>query len=399
MRFVASADWQLGMTAHYLDAEARPRFHHARLEAVRRIGELAAGCGAEFVLVCGDVFESNQLNRSIIARTFEVLRTFTMPVVLLPGNHDALDAASIYDSPAFSDSPPEQLHVIRDNHPFEVAPGVQIVGAPWFSKHPLHDLVAEACAPLEVTTAGMTRVIAGHGAVSTLNPDRESPETIDVAALTAVLDSGRADVAVLGDRHSTTSVSSRIWYPGTPEVTARRETDPGNALVVDVEPSSHAVSVQKVHIGRWHFTTLEQTLTGIDDVDAVAERLSSLPEKDCTAVWLALSGTLSTAGKARLDDVVDRAGDLFARLDYWERNTDLAVLPDQHDFSDLELSGFAREALDELIVTAGSPGPQAGTAKDALGLLYRFSGGESETGVENARRAGGGDAKRLGGES
>ncbi|MGO1906567.1 MAG: metallophosphoesterase family protein, partial [Brevibacterium aurantiacum] len=63
MRFVATGDWQLGMTAHYLSAEARPRFHRARLDAVKRIGEIAAEQSCEFVIVCGDVFESNQLDR------------------------------------------------------------------------------------------------------------------------------------------------------------------------------------------------------------------------------------------------------------------------------------------------------------------------------------------------
>ena len=64
MRFIATGDWQLGMTAHYLSEEARPRFHRARLDAVARIGALAAETGAEFVLVCGDVFETNQIGRA-----------------------------------------------------------------------------------------------------------------------------------------------------------------------------------------------------------------------------------------------------------------------------------------------------------------------------------------------
>lgn len=130
MRFIATGDWQLGMTAHYLSEEARPRFHRARLDAVARIGALAVEEGAEFVLVCGDVFETNQLDRAIIARTFEVLNAFTVPIVLLPGNHDPLDAASIYDSPAFSSRVPAHVHVLRNSDPFTVVPGVEIIGAP-----------------------------------------------------------------------------------------------------------------------------------------------------------------------------------------------------------------------------------------------------------------------------
>ena len=38
MRFLHTADWQIGMTRHYLDAEAQARFGAARIDAIRRIG-------------------------------------------------------------------------------------------------------------------------------------------------------------------------------------------------------------------------------------------------------------------------------------------------------------------------------------------------------------------------
>lgn len=375
MRFIASADWQLGMAARYLDDDARPRFQQARLDAVRRIGELATERGAAFVVVCGDVFESNQLDRGILARAFEALRAFTVPVVLLPGNHDPLDAASIYDSPDFAARAPSHAHVLRDSAPHEVVPGVEIVGAPWFSKRPLIDLVARACAPLGRVGPGIVRVIAGHGAASTLEPDRESLATIDVDALRAVLDSGRAHVAVLGDRHSTCQVAPGIWYPGAPEVTARREDDPGNVLVIDVDAATGAVEVEKVHVGRWVFTVFEERLDSDEDVDSLAARLDAAPDKDRTAVWLALSGTLTTAAKARLDVVLADAGEVFARLDRWQRHTDLAVVPDGHDFADLGLGGFAEAALAELSALAEGDDDDARVAQDALGQLYRFAGG------------------------
>jgi len=373
MRFIATADWQLGMTAHYLDDEARPRFQQGRLDAVGRIAEVAKQYDAAFVIACGDIFESNQLDRAIVARTFEILRLFTVPVVLLPGNHDVLDASSIYNSAVFAARLPEHVHVLRDSTPFAVVPGAEIVGAPWFSKRPLLDLVAEACAQLEPTPTGVVRIIAGHGAVSTLNPDRDALAEIDVSALRMVLDEARAHVAVLGDRHSTYEVDSRIWYPGTPEVTNRREDDPGNVLVIDVDDAE--VKLEKVHVGGWAFIVVEERLDCIEDVELLEKRLQDLPDKNRTAVWLSLSGTLTTVANARLDSVLQEASELFARLDHWRRHTDLAVIPDGHDFADLGLGGFAEKARDELTVLAGGSDQSAQTAQDALGLLYRYSGG------------------------
>lgn len=373
MRFIATGDWQLGMTAHFLSAEARPRFHRARLDAIRRIGELAEERGAEFVLVCGDVFESNQLDRAIVSRTFEVLAGFTVPVVLLPGNHDPLDAASIYDSQAFASRRPEHVRVLRDSAPVEVVPGTEVVGAPWFSKRPLRDLVAAATDDLAEVAPGRVRMIAGHGAVSSLDPDRESLATIDEANLRRVLDADRAQFVALGDRHATFEVAERIWYPGAPEVTSRREDDPGNVLVVDIDAQTHAVDVEKVPVGQWSFLVVEEDVDSADDVAALEARLSAIADKDRTALWLILRGTLSTAAKARLDEVLDHAGDLFALVSLWERHTDIAVIAADEDFAGLGLSGYLEDSLDELAERAAAGDDSATTAQDALGLLYRFA--------------------------
>ncbi len=373
MRFIATADWQLGMPANFLDEQARPRYHQARLDAVRRIGELASERRAQFVLVCGDVFDSNQLDRVIIARTFEVLRSFTVPVVLLPGNHDTLDAMSIYSSPLFHDRVPEGVHVLRDCAPLEVLPGVEVVGAPWFSKRPQQDLVAHACADLDEPANGVVRIIAGHGAVNTLDPDRDSQSSIHLAGMQRSLEQGMAHMFILGDRHGTYEVGDRIWYPGTPEVTARREVDPGNVLLVDVDAQD--VCVEKVPVGRWHFVNVEWQFSGPQDVDAFARHLDAMPDKDHTAVWLSLTGTVSTASMARLDQVLEEAGELFARLDMWQRHMDLVVLPEGEDFADLGLGGFAEDAVKELSVMSGLGTDDAHVAQDALGLLYRLVGG------------------------
>ncbi len=375
MRFIGTADWQLGMTASFLGDEARPRFHQARLDAVKRIGTLATERDAAFVVVCGDVFESNQLDRVILARAFEVLRSFPVPVVLLPGNHDPLDAASIYDAPEFALRVPENVHVLRDDSPYVVASGVEIVGAPWFTKRPLTDLVAQACKPLDIVPPGIVRVVAGHGAVSSLNPDRTDAGAVDLATLQEALESGRAHVAVLGDRHSTTEVAPRIWYPGTPEVTRRRESDAGNVLVVDVDDASHEVHVEAVGIGAWKFIDLSERVDSSEDVERLSERLRSIADKENTAVWLALEGTLTIAAKARLDGILSDAAEVFARLDYWGSHTDLAVIPDDHDFGDLGLSGFAESALAELAELSRGDLDDTSVAQDALGLLYRFAGG------------------------
>jgi hypothetical protein len=62
---------------------------------------------------------------------------------LLPGNHDPLDAASVFRSRAFTTDQPANVVVLDGAGPVAVAPGVELIAAPWSSKHPLTDLVAE----------------------------------------------------------------------------------------------------------------------------------------------------------------------------------------------------------------------------------------------------------------
>lgn len=138
-----------------------------------------------------------------------------------------------------------------------------------------------------------------------------------------------------------------------------------------MEISGTSPRVEAIRTGRWSFTVLEEDLSSQVDVDRLIARLQELPHKERTAVWLKLRGTLSVTESARLDEELAELGTLFARLDTWERHTDLVVLPDDHDFADLGLTGFASDALRELV----GLGAENATARDALSLLYRLSGG------------------------
>ena len=114
IRFLHSGDWQLGMTRSVLGDEAQARFADARIAVVRRLGELARAQRCDFALVCGDVFESSQVERRTLARALEAIAGIPVPVYLLPGNHDPLDAASVYRSAAFRDAAPAHVHVLDD---------------------------------------------------------------------------------------------------------------------------------------------------------------------------------------------------------------------------------------------------------------------------------------------
>ena len=238
VRFIHTGDWQLGMTRHFLAGDAQERFSEARLDAVRAIARLARDERCDFVVVCGDVFESNQVDRRVVARALDALQEFHVPVYLLPGNHDPINAASVYRSQAFASHCPPNVVVLEEAGARRV-PGleVELVAAPWDSKAPLEDLAARACAGLARDDRAL-RVLVAHGAVDVLAPDPGDPSLIRLAGLEEAVRSGLVHYVALGDRHSVTEVggTGRVWYAGSPLATDYGEVEPNHVLLVELEP-------------------------------------------------------------------------------------------------------------------------------------------------------------------
>lgn len=374
VRFVHTADWQLGMGRRFLSADdALPRYQQARIDAIRRIGEVARQHDAAFVVVAGDVFETNQPDPRTVERACEALRSIDVPVHLLPGNHDPLDGSSVYRQRTFRAAVPDHVEVLDDTAPRTV-PGVaaEVVGVPWRSKAPTRDLAADAVESLLPVGGDRVRVLVAHGAVDAgVAPDREARATLRAATLQAAVDDGRIDFVALGDRHSTWQVPGhpRLWYAGTPEPTRFDEDDPGNALVVDVQPG-HEPVVTPVRVGRWRFLQLEQQLRTPQEVQRLDETLRTVDDRSRTVVRCRLSGILSLASRSRLDEVLAAHRHAFAAVDLPAQHTDLLTEPDGEDLEALDLSGYARSALDDL---RGRDDP---VAHEALAQLYRIALGD-----------------------
>ncbi|MCB1264875.1 MAG: exonuclease SbcCD subunit D [Mycobacterium sp.] len=379
MKFLHTADWQLGMTRSFLDGEAQARFSAARREAVAALGKVARETGAEFVVVAGDVFESNQLAPRAVSQSLEAMRAIDVPVYLLPGNHDPLDAASVYRSALFARECPANVTVLDRPGAFDVRPGVQIVAAPWHSKRPTTDLTAEVLAGLAAD--GTARILVAHGAVDIFDPDPNNPSQIRMNGLADSLDRSAVHYVALGDKHSRTAVgdSGRVWYSGAPEVTNydHVEADSGHVLVVDMDlgDPGHPVTVESRKVGSWRFLTLHREVNNSRDIADLDVNLDQLTDKGRTVVQLALVGTLTVTDRALLEDCRDKYSRLFACLDTWDRHTNLVVMPADDEFDDLGIGGFAAGALDELVSLARSEEAQAGAARGALGLLMRLRDG------------------------
>jgi DNA repair exonuclease SbcCD nuclease subunit len=360
------------MVRHFLSDEAQARFTQARIDVIRTIGQLGVERKAEFVVVAGDVFESNLVNPQLVARSLQALREVPIRWYLLPGNHDPLDATSIYRQRVFQEQKPENVRVLEDSIPVEIVPGVDLVGAPWSTKRPLHDLVGAAVDEL-YPVPGRVRICVGHGAVDIGAPDTDNPSNIVFETASRAISDGRIQYVALGDRHSSTIVGDapRIRYSGAPEPTDYDEVRAGFVLLVNVTPND--CTVEEVAVAKWRFLRHVFDLAGDQDVDVVKSFLDGIQSKETTIVKLAFKGALSLAGRSRLFALLKNQGNLFAAIESWERESDLVLRPNQGDLDSLDLTGYAKDALDEIVGRIQLGTPDREVAEDALALLYRLS--------------------------
>jgi DNA repair exonuclease SbcCD nuclease subunit len=370
VKFLHTSDWHLGIRRHFLNEEAQPRFMQDRLDAVRRIGDVVREEGCEFVVVAGDILDSNQVDPRTAARALEALRAIEVPVYLLPGNHDAADASSMLCGATFRNAPANVRVLFDPAEVVEVAPGVELVPAPLRTRQPLSDLAADAIQRLQ---PGPVRILLAHGPIDQLVPSHENPAVIRIARLEEAIHDGIIHYVALGDRHSITNVGTtgRVRYSGALEVTDYDE-DAGKVLVVTLDRDS--IDVQPRDVGAWSFRRMQVHLNGEEDVASLERQLESLPAKACTVLRLALVGTLGLQAHARFETMLERARSLFAAITISEGRSELAIIPDDTDFADVNLVGFAAEAVTELRVLADNGTSESATAQDALALMVRLAG-------------------------
>lgn len=368
-KFIHTADWQLGMTRHFFSEGVQERFAQSRFDSIRTLGDIAIKNNCEFIVVSGDVFESNFVDRKTILRAFEALKSVPVSVYILPGNHDPLDASSVYHSPHFLENKPKNIHVLINSIPIEISNKVEIVGVPWTSKRPIEDLLSTVSSSIDPCIEKI-RICVAHGIVDTLSPETDNPSAISLEIAENAINQEKFHYIALGDRHSVTNVgkTNSIWYSGSPEPTDFNEIKSGFALIVEINKKE--VTVTDVKIGKWIFTEERSEVYTAEDIERLESILDSTANKDRTVLKLRLIGTLSLKNHTVLEELISRFRETYAVIQI--NDAELVVIANDTDFQDLELSGFAKNALDRLCELSQKNDSMSSKAHDALKLLVRL---------------------------
>lgn len=299
-RLLHSADWQLGARFAQFSSSGG-RLREARLETLKRSLELAEKHEADAFLVAGDLFEDNQVDDTLVAAVLDLFRAHaTLPVYLLPGNHDPHTGPdSVWQRKAFL-SAPANVHVIREAGIIDIGGNVRLLAVPLHQKQSsidpslkLVELVAGL--PADVIKIGLT-----HGALAI--EAKHQPNDFPIA-LNAATRAG-LDYLAIGHWHNwlADTDGGRIVMPGTPEPDRFVNDDSGHVAFVEIDAPGKAPRVQKLPVATlaWRALTFDFLHAEASRATLSAALAELAPAAARTVLRVTLTGTASPAALAEV---------------------------------------------------------------------------------------------------
>jgi DNA repair exonuclease SbcCD nuclease subunit len=372
------------MTFHGSKEKSRIMMDDDRLEVIDAIADYAnnAANGIDFVLVCGDIFETPRVAESLVKKTFKKIERINKPVYVLAGNHEWNGTEFMFTTKYFLENKPAKLHVLQAGiNAVPGLPGVEIVAAPLEGKEDEIDLVKAQLDLLEPTTN--IRIVAGHGSIDAIMPAGGRKDLIALVPIEKALADKKIHYVAMGDRHSTTKVGDTglVWYSGAPEPTSFTEDDQRNVLAVEINPGSPA-KVEKVEVGQWEFirfgTKFEQhQLRSKQDLNDLERQIDKIKKPSKTAVKIYLDSVLDFDTDVCRGSLFDEwEEEVLARFEVSKSSKGHSVESDPlNEKAPAGLSGYALTAYEELKASAMSQDEDAEIALEALKLLTEFVGG------------------------
>jgi DNA repair exonuclease SbcCD nuclease subunit len=377
VRFLHTADLQIGKPFNWADAErARPALKEAREEAVTRIGNVADERDAHFILVAGDLFDDNTIDDDVVTRTCHRLESdVSVPVYILPGNHDAASGPScVYRRAPFTELKPDHVFVLDQREPYVVgengegtAPDdeVVILPAPLQRRIERGDPTSHVDADFGRDRApDAVRIGLAHGGVETFDggeaASRIDPDRAEV---------GELDYLALGDWHGCRKVTPRTWYSGTPEPDSFKQNDPGHVLSVSVNAPGNAPTVERVYTGQYEWRRIEEILQAEEDLDALEQTLDDVNDPLHTLVRLELSGELGLDAQSRLDGIKEHLENTVLAV---RHRGEVRPKATEEEIESMAGEGYVGDTVTELRRISNGDAEDAEAADRALQLLYRF---------------------------
>ena len=368
IRFLHTADLQIGKPFQWANDRARLKLRDRRQEVLDEINRVAAAREVDLVLIAGDFFDANTVGDDVVTQTCTRLQRFSVPVFILPGNHDfAGGPACVFKRDSFVRNKPAHVEVLEEAAPRVLLNGrVVILPAPVKRKDEVGDPTEHITAPFGKAEApDAVRVGLGHGgvvdfsggdALSRIDPDRAERADLDYLGL--------------GDWHGCKQINERTWYSGTPEPDSFQQNDQGHVLCVEITRPGALPSVDKIETSTTDWLKYGDEVTTEQDIDALQRWFAGLDRPLDTLVRLELSGTLTFEQINRLEQTIDDLQNTV--LELRRRGEEIQPKASADEIDSIATDGYLRTAVEQLRARSDLPGDEGAIAKQALQQLYRF---------------------------
>ncbi|WP_182086671.1 DNA repair exonuclease [Aureimonas sp. ME7] len=368
IRFIHSSDLHLGKRFGHLGGDLPGRLREARHGVLSRLAGHARDTGAETILLAGDTFDTETPAPDIRRQALvEMARHAPIRWVILPGNHDSLQASQLWAS-LKAEAPPNVILAV-EARPIELGGRAVLLPAPCTTRRPGRDLTEWMDAA--ATPEGTLRIGLAHGPIQSFS---EEGSGADILAPDRARRAG-LDYLALGDWHGAMTVDPRTRYSGAPEPDRFKHDRPGEALLIRLDAPGALPEAASLPTASFSWRVLElHLMNGEDAVGTLASRLPPPDARRQTLVQLSVTGTVRLADRTALLEAVAHAVPEFAHLALDAEG--LISECEVEDLDRIDRAGALREAADALLrrsEDAGLAGSEREIARAALARLYALS--------------------------
>lgn len=292
MRFLQTSDWQLGFSPRQAGSLAGA-FSKRRFAAVERLVELAERERVDLVMLVGDTFDSPDVDDEVVVRAVTLLdRLAPCPVYVLPGNHDPLGDGSVWNRASWK-GVGDHVHLMAEAVELDGPDGIALYPCPVTQKVSRKD--PTQWIPLRAPGDDRIRVGIAHGSLGLVPHSVNFPIAADRRRRAGL------DYLALGDWHGL-KIGDGSGYSGTIEATSFSETDTGCVLLVEIDPESRAVDVDRGQVGDLMWLEVAGRISDESDVEDLEQRFGEHGRADSLVlrVRLEVDSSLSETASARL---------------------------------------------------------------------------------------------------
>lgn len=364
--FFHLADLHIGLKLNRFEEQVAGRIREARYQALENALGLAQKQKVDFIVIAGDVFDDNSISKVDARRVYDMLRGKSVPIFILPGNHDPCFIGSVWHRAPWNELDDTSIHLLTGREPVCFRDDVILYPCPVTRKRSSSD--PTDWIRIDDHASDAIHIGIAHGTVmdrDTLpHDDHPIPENCpEIRGL---------DYLALGHWHGQKTFydsagACRMAYPGTQEQMGFGKdvafstgweayvSDPGRdefesaeggkALLVRIDKGEKSPVVESVDVG--HFSWVNESYEILDDehFSKIFSDIASRKDVGQSLLHLKVKGVVSTNFLIQIEAFKQMLG----RYAYCELDVDdLHVRPDDKELDEAAGKGILKDVLKAL---------------------------------------------------